>query len=198
MIDTDGAWQSDAELDKYRQAGCVLVHSSDGRYSGLAEIPNTNKWEKLILAKFGITLSVPANIGAFDSSDWVSVAFYSIHGHYRDSRTAAQVEVRKKSKNERQAHAASLEKIIAMSWEKNDPRSIETRWDELQFHPKTESRGGLFRRDIECADGSLIYIRGTGEGLTVASTGEDLYAGMVNIIRIIMDSIEPLNVSTNR
>jgi len=46
---SDGAWQVDAELDKYRQAGCIMVKSSDGRYSGLAEIPNNKEWKRLVL-----------------------------------------------------------------------------------------------------------------------------------------------------
>lgn len=198
MVSSDGAWQMDSELNKYRQAGCIMVKSSDGRYSGLAEMPNTNEWKRLVLTKFGITLSVPVNVNAFDSSNWVSVAFYRIHGHYRDGQTAAQVEVRRKLKVERQEHAASLGKIIAKSWGMDDQRSIETRWDELQFHPNTESRYGLFRRDIECADGSLIYIRGTGEGLTAASTGADLYDEMECVIRKIMNSIELLDVRVDK
>ncbi len=187
-----GAWQSDAALDKYRQQGCIDVVSSDGRYTGLAEIPNTNDWRTVTLTNMGIRISLPAGVGASDSDKWVAVPLYKIHGHYRDSRWAADVEVRKQTVFEREQEISQLDRIIRESWGENDPRSIETKWDELRFHPETEQRGGIYRRDIKCPDGSFLHIRGKAHGLKNRHTGENLYPQMEFVIRRIMDSIEPM------
>lgn len=194
VVITGGAWQTDSELDKYREQGCVEVVSADGRYSGLAEIPTANEWQNLVLTNIGIRISLPVGIQAHNSIDRASVGLYKVHGHYRDSRTAVDIEVRKISAERRKEDTIMFEDLIKNSWGESSQKSVDTRWDQLQAHPQTECREGLYRRDVECPDGSLLYIRGSGEGLIVKATGEELYPGMEAVIRRIMNSIEPVSV----
>lgn len=190
-------WLTDKDLEEYRQRGGVEVTSSSGLYNGIMEMVPTNTWQTVSLRYAACKMDVPVG-DVCDMPSHASLSLYIIRSHYPDARYAAQVIVRRKTR-ERYEEDIDREKRVAsefISEGRIDKQRAEfEEWRNIKFHSALEvdQSGLLYRRDIRCSQGDVIQIEGTVTKLTDRKTGKSLYPEMDAVIRRIISSVEPLN-----
>jgi hypothetical protein len=197
-----GFWLTDEELDAYRKRGGIEVSSPDGLYNGILERVPTNAWKVVSFPILQYRMEVPEQIAVGDAPDWNGFSLYAIHSRYPDARYGAQVIVTRKTRGRYEEDVGRLKESLArpiyVKWTEEQKREIE--WRNIRFHQtlEVEAGGTLYRRDIRCANGDVLEIEGMVEELTDRKTGQSLFPEMDAVIRRIINSIEPLSVTTNK
>lgn len=196
-------WRTDKDLDEFRKLGGIEVSSPDGLYNGIMDPVPTNNWKKVVLQRMKISIEIPESLRISDGSNSTGIAMYKIHSHYPDARTAAQVDIHRKTKERYEEDLQGYKNAIS-EWRKEGRR--DNRWIDLwewrcvTFHATLEvdQHGTLYRRDIHCSNGDVLEIEGNFARLTATETQRSLYPEMDAVIRRIINSIQTLNVITNK
>ena len=194
----DSLWRTDEQLSEYRQRGGIEVSSVNGLYNGIVEIVPTNKWKTVSFQQLQYCMQIPERIFVSDAPDWNGLSLYIIHSRYPDARYGAQVIVRRKTKEryEEDLDRAKRGKIERVKTSQMDAKDADLwEWQHITFHStgEVDECGTLYRRDIRCANGDVLCIRGDVEKLIDRKTGRSLYPEMDAVVRRIINSIEPLN-----
>jgi hypothetical protein len=180
--------------------GEVAVKSPDGRYSGYLKKEPTNSWQEIVLQVTGCEMEVPINHVSDQVAEASIVLYYVRLPNYPDGRHAAQVIVKRKTRERLQEDVNRTKEISAeSSWDEEDKRFDE--WLNIQHHSELETydRAILvnYRRDVECHNGDVMRISGSVHRVAERETGKSLFPEMDSVVRRIINSIRPLNVTTN-
>ena len=94
-----------------------------------------------------------------------------------------------------------VRRILAKGGRDEEDRRFEE-WRDIAYHANLETfdRGTLidYRRDIRCENGDVLLISGNVEKLTERESGISLLPEMDVVVRRIINSIQKLNVTTNK
>jgi hypothetical protein len=199
----DSFWLTDKELDKYRQRGGVEVSSPSGLYNGILEMEPTNRWRSVQLPITQIRIELPSTTQIADRPQCTWVSLYEIHSRYPDSRFAAGVEIRRSTKDRYEEDLERARRISAKlvaEGRLDRQQAVDEEWQYETFHPTLDvnASGTLYRRDIRFPNGDVLWIRGDVSKLIDTRTGQTLYPEMDAVVRRIINSIEPLDVTTNK
>jgi hypothetical protein len=198
-----GFWLTEKDLNAYRKRGGIEVSSPDGLYNGILEKVPTNRWKNVQLPRMQISIEIPESLQIGDMPERNGLSLYIIHSHYPDARYGADISMRKKTK-ERYEEDLKRQQEGVVDWRtegQRDKRWIDLwEWRCIQFHPALDvnDMGTLYRRDIRFSDGAVLEIEGNMAKLTDRNTAMSLYPEMNAVVRRIINSIEPLNVTTNK
>jgi hypothetical protein len=181
--------------------GEVVVKSPDGRFSGYLTKEPTNNWQRIILKANGCEMEVPVN-HVSDQTAEASISLYYIRlPNYPDGRYAAQVIIKRQTRARLDEDVSMTKRILAKPDRDEEDRRFGT-WRDIKNHEvlETYDRGILvdYRRDIDCANGDVLQVYGGVHRIGDRGTGTSLFHEMDTVIRRIINSIRPLNVTTNK
>lgn len=181
--------------------GEVQVKSPDGRFSGYLTKEPTNNWRSIILKVNRFELEVPVNHVSDQTAEASILLYYVRLPNYPDGRNAAQVIIQRRTKARLEEDIDMVRRILAKGGRDEKDRRFEE-WRDIAYHANLETfdRGTLidYRRDIRCENGDVLLISGNVEKLTERESGISLLPEMDAVVRRIINSIQPLNVSTNK
>jgi len=161
----------------------------------------TNNWQNIILKVNACAMEVPVN-HVSDQTAEASISLYYVRlPNYPDGRYAAQVIVHRTTKARLEEDIDMVRRILAKGGRDEEDRRFEE-WRDIAYHANLETfdRGTLidYRRDIRCENGDVLLISGNVEKLTERESGISLLPEMDVVVRRIINSIQTLNVTTNK